>query len=60
LATAGSGATALGGGALVVGAGAIAGSAAFAAAVPVIGWAVGGAVLLGVGTWGAYKLLGHR
>jgi hypothetical protein len=35
---------------------AIAGSAATAAAVPVVGWVIGGAIVLGAVGWGTYKL----
>ena len=39
------------------GVGAITATAATAAAVPVVGWAVGGAILLGAGAFGGYKFL---
>jgi hypothetical protein len=38
------------------GVGTIAATAATSAAVPIIGWAVGGAILAGLGAWGVYKL----
>ena len=41
---------------MIGGVGSIAGAAATSAAVPVIGWAVGGAILAGAGAWGVYKL----
>jgi phosphoribosylcarboxyaminoimidazole (NCAIR) mutase len=34
----------------------IAGTAASTAAIPIIGWAVGGALLFGLAAWGVYKL----
>lgn len=57
LASAGGGSIAAGGAGMVGGVGSIAGVAASSAAVPVIGWVVSGAVLGGLGAWGAYKLV---
>lgn len=42
------------------GVGSIAAAAATSAAVPVIGWAVGGAILAGGGAWGIYKLVTRK
>jgi len=53
LATAGGGSIATGGGGMVAGVGAIASSAA----VPIIGWAIGGAAVIGLAGWGGYKLI---
>ena len=56
LATAGGGAIAAGGAGMAGGVGTIAATAATSAAVPIIGWAVGIALLGGLGAWGVYKL----
>jgi hypothetical protein len=56
LATAGGGAIAAGGTGMVGGVATIVSAAATSATVPIIGWAVGGAIVLGVGAWGIYKL----
>jgi hypothetical protein len=42
------------------GIGSIAATAATSAAFPIIGWAVGGAILAGAGSWAAYKFFTRK
>ncbi|MBA5689141.1 hypothetical protein [Rugamonas apoptosis] len=51
---------AAGGAGMAGSAGSIAATAATSAAIPIVGWAVGGAIIAGVGAWGVYKLVTHQ
>ncbi|WP_162631880.1 hypothetical protein [Burkholderia sp. JP2-270] len=55
LAAAGGGSIAAGGAGMVGGVSSIASAAASSAAVPVIGWVICGAIVVGVGSWAAYR-----